>query len=180
MCCYVHCQSFLSMYYLWYYIVVIILPNIIILTLLYVVSAAKRYFAKKFLQLHKVFVKVREHLFARNVATNFKLHVWMDCVIIYYVTHTQIANLLRKSPVREPVHEPFHAPRVSSWFIRFHASQIYALTYVCTCKRREAHGSQTNSWGMNWFVNWLMTWFMNWWVMKWLRFMCLIAFYKIN
>ena len=56
----------------------------------------------------------REGLFAHNVVTNFKLHARMDCVIIYYVTRTQTANLLRKSPVcesvREPVHKLFHAP----------------------------------------------------------------------
>ena len=59
----------------------------------------------------------REGLFAHNIVTNFKLHAQMGCVI-YYVTDTQIANLLCKSPVHEsvcdPVHEPFHAPRVSS------------------------------------------------------------------
>ena len=57
---------------------------------------------------------VHEGSFARNVATNFKLHARMGCVIIYYITRTQIANLLRKLPVRESVrklvHEPFDAP----------------------------------------------------------------------
>ena len=61
---------------------------------------------------------VREGLFACNVVTNFKLRARMGCVIIYYVTHIQMANLLHKSPVcesvREPVLEPFHAPRVNS------------------------------------------------------------------
>ena len=119
---------------------------------------------------------VREGSFAHNVATNFKLHAWMDCVIIYYITCTQIANLLCKSPVHESVHEPvhksFHAPQVSVWFIRFYALRTYALMYVCTCKRSKVYESRTNSWGMNWFVNWLMTWFMNWWVTKWLYDLC--------
>ena len=119
---------------------------------------------------------VRKGLFACNIVTNFKLRTRMGCVIIYYITRTQIANLLRKSPVRElvrePVYEPFHAPRVSSWFIRFHALLTYALTYVCTCKHSEAYGSRTNSWGINWFVNWFMTWFMNWWTTKWLCDLC--------
>ena len=39
---------------------------------------------------------VNEGLFARNVATNFKLRARMGCVIIYYVARTQTANLLRK------------------------------------------------------------------------------------
>ena len=37
---------------------------------------------------------VREGSFAHNVVTNFKLHARMGCVIIYYVAHIQIANLL--------------------------------------------------------------------------------------
>ena len=41
-----------------------------------------------------------EGSFACNIATNFKLHAQMGCVIIYYTTGTQIANLLCKSPVR--------------------------------------------------------------------------------
>ena len=110
------------------------------------------------------------------VATNFKLHARMCCIIIYYVTCTQIANLLCKSPVREsvhePVHKPFHAPQASSWVIRFHVSRAYALTYIRTCKRSEAYGSRINSWGMNRSVIWLMTWFMNWWIMKWLYDIC--------
>ena len=110
--------------------------------------------------------RTKEGSFARNVVTNFKLRTWMGCVIIYYITCTQNANLLRKSPVRESVHELFHAPRVSPWFVRFHASRTYALTYIRTYKRSEAYGPRTNSWGMNWFVNWLMTWFMNWWITK--------------
>ena len=126
---------------------------------------------------------VREGSFACNVATNFKLCARMGCIITYYVTRTQIANLLCKSPIHEsvcePVHEPFHAPRVSSWFMHFHASPTYALTYICTCRRSEAYELRTNSWGMNWFINWLMTWFMNWWVTKWLRFMRVIAFTKL-
>ena len=77
-----------------------------------------QYFPKKFLQLCKGLRTVRECSFARNVETNFKLCAQMGCVIIYYVTRTQIANLLHKSPVHEsvcePAHEPFHAPRVSS------------------------------------------------------------------
>ena len=121
---------------------------------------------KSFFQLREPSQTVREGSFARNVRTNFKLRAPMGCVIINYVTSTQIANLLHKSPVcesvREPVHDLFHAPWVSSWFIRFHASWTYALTYVRTCKYSEAYESQTNSWGMNWFMNWLMTWFMNW------------------
>ena len=80
----------------------------------------------KFLQLREVASRivcepsrtVCEGSFARYVATNFKLRARMGCVTIYYVTRTQIANLLRKSPVRESVrelvHKPFHAPRVSS------------------------------------------------------------------
>ena len=119
---------------------------------------------------------VREGSFARYIATNFKLHAWMGCVIIYYVTLTQNANLLRKSPVRESVREPvyklFHTPRVSLWFIRFHALQTYTLTYLHTCKRSKVYGSQINSWGMNWFMIWLMTSFMNWWIMKWLYDIC--------
>ena len=63
---------------------------------------------------HKPLLTLREGSFARYIATNFKLRARMGCVIIYYVTCTQIANLLRKSPVcesiREPVHKPFHAP----------------------------------------------------------------------
>ena len=64
-----------------------------------------------------MFAKVREGSFAHNVATNLKLCAQMGCVIIHYVPLTQIANLLRKSPVREsgrePVHEPFHTSQVS-------------------------------------------------------------------
>ena len=37
---------------------------------------------------------VREGSFARNVVTNFKLRARMGYIIIYYVTHIQIANLL--------------------------------------------------------------------------------------
>ena len=61
---------------------------------------------KKFLQFCKSVCAgsrtVHEDSFAHNVATNFKLRAQMDCIIIYYVTCTQIANLLCKSPVREP------------------------------------------------------------------------------
>ena len=130
---------------------------------------------RKFLQLCEMFVKVGEHfakvrLHIRNVATNFKLCAWMGCVTKYYVTRTQIANLLGKLPVCESVHElvhkPFYAPRVSLWFIHLNASWTYVFMYVCTCKCSEAYESRTNSWRMNWFVNWLMTWFMNWWVTK--------------
>ena len=42
---------------------------------------------------------VCKDLFASNVATNFKLCARMDCIIIYCITRTQIANLLRKLPV---------------------------------------------------------------------------------
>ena len=37
---------------------------------------------------------VCEGSFARNVVTNFKLRARIGCVIIYYITHIQIANLL--------------------------------------------------------------------------------------
>ena len=73
------------------------------------------YFAKKVSSGSQT---VSKGSFARNVATNFKLRARMGCVIIYYVTCTQIANLLGKFPVYElvcePVHKPFHAPQVSS------------------------------------------------------------------
>ena len=74
---------------------------------------------KKFLRtsqsVHEGWRIVHEGSFALNIATNFKLRgARMGCIIIYYITITQIANLLCKSPVREsvrePVHEPFHAP----------------------------------------------------------------------
>ena len=72
---------------------------------------------KKFLQLREGLRTVREGSFAHNVATDFKFRVRMGCIIANYVTHTQIANLLCKLPVREsvyePVHEPFHAPQAS-------------------------------------------------------------------
>ena len=74
-----------------------------------------RYFAKKVSSGSQT---VSVGSFARNVATNFILRARMGYVIIYYVTCTQIANLLGKSPIREsvsePVHKPIHAPRVSS------------------------------------------------------------------
>ena len=101
-----------------------------------------RYFAKKVSSGSQT---VSKGSFARNVATNFKLRARMGCVIIYYVTCTQIAYLLGKSPVREsvcePVHKPFHVPRVNSSFIRFNALPTYDLhTYVhASVAKRMSH-----------------------------------------
>ena len=52
--------------------------------------------------LQKVFStlwSVCEGSIARNIMTNIKLHAQMGRIIIYYITRTQIANLLRKSSV---------------------------------------------------------------------------------
>ena len=76
------------------------------------VSSTLRSVRKGLQTVHKPSCTVREGSFALYVTTNFKLRARMGCIIIYYVTCTQIANLLCKSPVREPVHKPFHAPLV--------------------------------------------------------------------
>ena len=103
---------------------------------------------------------VCEGSFACYVTTNFKLCARMGCVIIYYVIRKQIANLLRKLPVREPVHEPFHAPRVSSWFICFHASQTYALhTYVhASVAKCMGHELTREAWSDSWTGSWPGSW----------------------
>ena len=124
-----------------------------------------QYFAKKVLHLREPSWTAREGSFARNVVTNFKLRAQMGCVIIYYVTSTQIANLLCKSPIREsvcePVYEPIHAPRVSSWFIHFHALRTYALTlrYIYTyihasVAKRMSHKLTLEAWIDSWAGLW--------------------------
>ena len=94
-----------------------------------VICTLLRYFAKEVSSTSRSVCEGLQRLFARSVATNFKFCVRMGCVTIYYVTHTRIAYLLCQSPVHESVHEPFHARWISSWFVHFHASQTYALTY---------------------------------------------------
>ena len=156
------------------HIVKFVQDKLLLFTIDHMICMLLWYFAKKVSSASWSVCKgsrtIHEGSFPRNVATNFKLHVRMGCIIINYITDTQIANPLHKLPVHEsvcePVHEPFHAPRVSSRFICFHALRNYALMHIHTCKHSEVHESQTNSWGIDWFVNWLMTWFMNWWVMK--------------
>ena len=135
---------------------------------------------KKFLQLHKVFAKVHKGSFAHNVATNFKLRARMGCIIIYYVTCIKIANLLCNLPVCESVHEPFHAPQVSLWFIHSHASRTYALMYIHTWKHSEAY--ESNYLVRHEMIRELAHDLVHELVSHevTLRFMHLIAFYKIN
>ena len=66
----------------------------------------------------------------------------MGCVIIYYVTPSQIANLLRKSPVcesvRELVHESFHSPelvRDSYAFVLHEPMHLRAYVHASIAKR---------------------------------------------
>ena len=123
-----------------------------------------RYCAKKFLKLREGSRTVRESLFAHNVVTNFKLHAWMGCIIIYYVTRTQIANLLHKLPVCEsvcePVHEPFYYPQVSPWIIHFMLREpMHLHTYLhASVAKRIGHELTREVWIDSWTGSWPGSW----------------------
>ena len=63
----------------------------------------------------------------------------MGCVIIYYVTRTQIENLLRKSPVYESFHEPVHKPhelvRDSYAFMLREPMHLHTYVHASIAKR---------------------------------------------
>ena len=59
----------------------------------------------------------------------------MGCIIIYYITHTQIANLLRKSPVRELVFMPHELVRDSYAFMLHEHMHLRAYIHASIAKR---------------------------------------------
>ena len=103
---------------------------------------------------------VCEGSFARNVVINFKLRAWMGCIIIYYVTHIQIANLLASRQLVSQFTSHFmpHELVHDSYAFMLREPMHLRMYVYASVAKRMSHELTCEAWIDSWTGSWPGSW----------------------